>query len=105
MSQNDLAKRIGKTRSMISQYESDTCAPRMGTVEDLARAFGVKKREIVDEHVDYAHIHISELTADERDLLDLFRNMDNRARRDLLGIARSLSAARGGHSEREEGVA
>lgn len=49
LSQEELGKRIGKTRSAISQYEAGKIVPRMGVIEDLASVFGVKKSEIIGD--------------------------------------------------------
>lgn len=104
LSQEELAQKIGKTRSMISQYESDRYLPRMGTVERLAAAFGVKKSEIIEETTTYYLANFdSYLTKDEQQLVELYRKMDTRARHDLLTIAASLSPA--SDSVKEEGVA
>lgn len=107
LTQEQLAAMVGVNRSTITQWETGWSQPRMGAAQRLADALGVKISEIVGDvgSVEYATVHLDGMTADERDLIDLYRNMDDRARRDLLAIARSLSAARGGHSEREEGVA
>ncbi len=48
-SQEDLGKKIGKTRSAISQYESGKIIPRMGVIENLATVFNVKKSEILGD--------------------------------------------------------
>lgn len=48
-SQTELGKRIGKTRSAISQYESGKIVPRMGVIEDLAAVFKVSKSEIIGD--------------------------------------------------------
>lgn len=49
MSQQQLADKLGKTRSAVSQYESGKIVPKMGVIEDLARIFGVPKSEIIGE--------------------------------------------------------
>lgn len=48
-SQEDLGKKIGKTRSAISQYESGKIIPRMGVIDNLATVFNVKKSEILGD--------------------------------------------------------
>ena len=100
MSQSELARAIDVTRSLISQYEADIAAPRMGNVERLAMALGCTKSEIIED-VRYATVMLDDLPADEHELLDLFRAMDKRARADLLKIARSLSASKSDMSERQ----
>lgn len=49
ISQEELGKKIGKTRSAISQYESGKIIPRMGVIEQLASVFGVQKIDILGE--------------------------------------------------------
>ena len=41
ISQSELARMVGKTRSAISQYESGTIVPRMGVIEHMAVALDV----------------------------------------------------------------
>ena len=88
LSQERLAAKIGKTRSAISQYENGTSMPRMGVVEDLARALGVTKAELIEPHtVIYTAMTIP---VDEDELLALFRGMPSEKREQLLRIARAL---------------
>lgn len=47
MSQEQLANRIGKTRSAVSQYEAGKIVPRMGVIEDIAAVFSISKTEII----------------------------------------------------------
>lgn len=47
LSQEALGNKIGKTRSAISQYESDVIVPRMGVIESLASVFNIDKAEII----------------------------------------------------------
>ena len=49
LSQSQLGGLIDKTRSAVSQYESDTIVPRMGVIEDMARVFHVPKSSIIGE--------------------------------------------------------
>lgn len=49
LSQEKLGELIGKTRSAISYYESDTIIPRMGVIEELASVFDVSKSVIIGE--------------------------------------------------------
>ena len=85
MSQEELADRIGKTRSAVSQYESGKIVPRMGAIEDLASAFGVSKDVIIN-----GYAHDDAVNADERELLGMFRQMDEKKRAALLGVARAM---------------
>lgn len=86
-SQEELGELIGKTRSAISQYESEKIIPRMGVIEDIARVFHVPKEVVIrgfaaNETVDN----------EERELLSLYRNMDARHREMLMETARSFAA-------------
>lgn len=92
LSQGQVAKMVGKTRSAISQYESGAIVPRMGTLEALARVYGVRKSEIVDPHYTFAAVELDGLSTREAELLDAFRRMDERDRRVVEGLVASLSA-------------
>ena len=85
LSQEELADMIGKTRSAVSQYESGKIVPRMGVIEDLASAFGVTKDVIING---FAHDDV--VSADERELLGMLRQMDEKKRAALLGVARAM---------------
>ena len=85
MSQDQLAKRIGKTRSAISQYESGKIVPRMGVIEDLASVLRVDKTELIGDKKDGALSH------DEIELLALFNSMDYERRMLLLSTARAFA--------------
>lgn len=92
MSQDQLAERIGKTRSAVSQYESGKIMPRMGVIEDLAHIFSVPKTEILGERVDYAVVSlgVDGLTSSERALVSMFREMDSDGRARLMEQAAFL---------------
>lgn len=47
--QEQLAEKIGVTRSTVTQWETGWSQPRMGAVERLASAFGVSVADIVSE--------------------------------------------------------
>ena len=91
MSQQELADMIGKTRSVISYYESDKVKPRIGAVERMAQAFGVKKSVIVDERVDYSHITL-ENSADLNELAEILNSITETGRKQLMVFARGIAA-------------
>ena len=102
LSQAELARMIGKTRSMISQYESDMNAPRMGTVEKLAAALRCSKSEIIEDRgTSYTYTYV-DLGTDERRLVALYRAMNSRDKAVLMQMADTLSR---GAAESAEGVA
>ncbi len=93
MSQDQLGKRINKTRSAVSQYESGKIVPRMGVIEDIAHVFRVSKMDILGEKVNYASIctEISESpNRDELILLDIYRELPDRGKDALLRMARDF---------------
>ena len=49
LSQEQLAERIGKTRSAVSQYESGKIVSRMGVIEDMSTVFGVQKSALIGD--------------------------------------------------------
>ena len=87
LSQEQLAHRIGKTRSAVSQYESGKIIPRMGAIEDMARVLGVKKAEIIGGSFGYSSATLD----DEHELLDIFHVLNARDRDALLTMARALA--------------
>ena len=88
MSQEDLAKRLGKSRSAVSQYESGEIIPRMGVIEDMTEIFHVSKSRILGEKMTF-----DSLTADERELLSLYRRMADDDKPSFITMARSLAFA------------
>ena len=90
MNQSELARAIGVSKSLISQYESDMTAPRMGNVEKLAAALRCKKSEIVETRTEHEYA-IVDLDADERELIHAFRTLDSRDRAAVLQLAHTLS--------------
>ena len=49
LTQKELGRLIGMSPQMISSFESGYREPRIGTVEDLSRVFGVKKTELLGD--------------------------------------------------------
>ena len=88
MSQEDLAKRLGKSRSAVSQYESGEIIPRMGVIEDMASIFHVSKSRILGESMTF-----DLLNQGERELLSLYRRMDDADKRTFMDMARTLALA------------
>ena len=84
LSQEQLADKIGKTRSAISQYESNTTTPYMYVIEKIADALGVEAVDIVGDSV--------KLTETEAELLSLHRAMTAQGQSQLMIYARGLAA-------------
>lgn len=82
MSQSELAAKIGKSRTAVWQYERGDTIPRMGAIEEMARVFGVKKSAIIENRTEYGFLNLA--TDDERELIELYRQMSDKAQRALL---------------------
>lgn len=89
LSQDELAKLVGKTRAAISQYEHNETTPRMGVIERMAEVFGVQKSEIIETRIEYSSVQF--LSEDEEELIRLFRAVPPQARRAILSGLRDYS--------------
>ena len=90
MSQSELAAKIGKSRTAVWQYERGDTIPRMGAIEEMARVFGVKKSAIIENRTEYGFLNLA--TDDERELIELYRQMSDKAQHALLtGLREYLS--------------
>ena len=95
MSQGELARAIKKTRSTVSQYESDTIYPRMTVMQRIADALGVTKAQLVDSRVEYSYANLRTGRLDwadesEAELLDAFASLSDDKKQQLIRIARAL---------------
>ena len=79
LSQEELGKKINKTRSAVSYYESDKITPRMGVIEDLAAVFQVPKTEIIEtqQTISYACMTLSE---EEANIVSIYRKLPPKAK-------------------------
>ena len=87
LSQEKLAQMLGKTRSAVSYYESDTIIPRMGVIEELASIFNVSKTEIIDTAPSFG-----KLTESEVELLRIMRRITPEGQRQLMIYARGIDS-------------
>lgn len=101
-SQAQLARALGITRSACSQWEaSDGTAPRRERLEQIARLLGVSYewlatgRSTVEPGVlESSPGYASSLTAEQREMLELYQRMSPASRRTLLDFLRTLQATR-----------
>lgn len=54
----------------------------MGAIEEMARVFGVKKSAIIESRTEYGFLNLA--TDDERELIELYRQMSAKAQRALI---------------------
>ena len=92
LSQEQLADKILKTRSAVSQYESGTIIPRMGVIEDIAEVFGVDKVEIIGTTGTTVPRSLPDfpLSIEEYELITLYNKLDERDKKRLLSFARTM---------------
>jgi transcriptional regulator with XRE-family HTH domain len=91
-SQADLAERCGTTQQAIQRYESGAREPKTSAIAAMSRAFNVTVSYVLGLDDD-PEPHGVELTADERELLGLFRSTDERGRAAIMAVARSQRGA------------
>lgn len=101
LSQAQLARSLGITRSACSQWEaSDGTAPRRERLAQIAQLLGVSYewlatgRSGVESGVGEASPrYASSLTAEQREMIELFDGLSHDSRRSLLDLLRALQAA------------
>ena len=77
ITQEELARRVGSTRSSINNYESAKSEPSFEALCCLTRELGVDLDQLLLEQ-DYTtpYIHIRQVTDDEAALLQVYREAD-----------------------------
>lgn len=88
MTQEQLADALGKTRPAISQYETGVSVPRMGVIRNMCSVFNCEMHEIICDDVEYAVVSVP--NAQENELLELFRTLDDTQQQALLSVARAM---------------
>lgn len=93
ISQAELARRLGKTGSAVSQYEAGINVPRVQVVERMADVLGCRVSDIMEP----AAVHLLDgvtvncsLSLDELAFLETFRSMPQEKREQLFRIAGTL---------------
>ena len=77
MTQTELAKATGTTRSMINNYEQGRSEPSFEVLCRMAAALGVELDALVKEHEYYPeYIRTMQVTDDESALLQAYREAD-----------------------------
>ncbi len=100
MTQADLARSVGVTRSAVAQWETDRAGQIRGNLARIASALGVSIGHIVngEPQADAQAEHGSELA-----LLRLYRECDEADRQWLLQTALRLSRSRGARGSKGGG--
>lgn len=102
VTQDELGRIAGVSRSAVSLWEIGDSEPRMGAVQSIADHFHIRKANIIEDGgMDNIAVSVTgslyestdsdAIAADERRLLDLFRECSPRGREYLIGIAETTA--------------
>lgn len=99
MTQAELAKKIGVSRTAISSWEVGRTEPSIGDIEALANVFGCLKTDLIGPSgIEYYFIASQE----EKTLIDGYRNADQETRNLVARILKYAEAMRGQNDDRTE---
>lgn len=102
MTQEQFGKIAGVSAMAVSQWENGRAVPRMGSIQKLSDFFNIPKSEIIGDVPDASDIRaIAEFdaaayglfSADERELVYLFRRMDAVNQQKFLDLAGTFVVA------------
>lgn len=105
VTQEELGKIAGVSRSAVSLWEIGDSEPRMGSVQSMADYFHIRKANIIEDGgMDNMSISASGilyetrndgvLTDEEREMVEIMRSLDDYEHMVLMKVARSLRPAR-----------
>lgn len=105
VTQEELGKIAGVSRSAVSLWEIGDSEPRMGSVQSIADYFHIRKANIIEDGgMDNMSISASGilyetrndgvLTDEEREMVEIMRSLDDYEHMVLMKVARSLRPTR-----------
>lgn len=76
LTMKELGEKVGRGESTVSMWIANKSTPPMGIIQKLADLFGVTTDAMIygDDHSDFA------LTDSERDVLELYRALDDKGK-------------------------
>ena len=103
MSQGDIEKLTGLLRCYISRVENGHTVPSLGTLERMAKALEIEVYQLFFEGegkpVPVAVGATEVRDVKERELVKLFRQIDNKDKQLVLRLARDLASRPGKHTK------
>lgn len=84
LTQEELAERVGLTKTAISAYERGTSKPRFRNMQDLAKVLGCDLSYLICRGAVEMQEQNDDVSAAETELLRCFRVMPDRAKKALL---------------------
>lgn len=105
VTQEELGKIAGVSRSAVSLWEIGDSEPRMGSVQSMADYFHIRKANIIEDGgmdnmsisasgVLYETRNDGVLTDEEREMVEIMRSLDDYEHMVLMKVARSLRPTR-----------